>query len=96
MATKKTAAGGGGGGGGGDFPWPWSLIQGGPGDDPTPFPMSLKAVPVMIRDLVGRQLRVVRFGDAVTQDVMPGRVSIFLGEDGCVADIWVEPELPTG
>lgn len=92
MATKKKAAGG---GGGGDFPWPWSLIQGGPGDDPIPFPMSLKAVPLTIRDLIGRQLRVVKFGDALTQDVMPGRVTIFLGEDGRVADIWVEPERPT-
>jgi hypothetical protein len=59
--------------------WPWKLSEQVPAD-----------VPLTIRELVGRPLRVVKFGDVVTQEYIPGRVTIYLSERGLVADVAVE------
>ncbi|WP_330113967.1 hypothetical protein SA496_14435 [Pseudomonas sp. JS3066] len=83
---------GNGGDGGGDIIWPWSKIG---GDDFTPWPASLLAdAPTLIKDLKGRKCRVVCVGDRVDQGSEPGRVTIFL-KDGRIADIVLEPGLPT-
>lgn len=59
--------------------WPWKLSEQIPAE-----------VPLTIRDLIGRPLRVVKFGDMVTQEYIPGRVTIHLSERGLVADVAVE------
>lgn len=59
--------------------WPWKLSEQLPTE-----------VPLTIRDLIGRPLRVVKFGDVVTQEYIPGRVTIYLSERSLVADVAVE------
>ncbi|WP_447789403.1 I78 family peptidase inhibitor [Pseudomonas farris] len=78
-------SGSGGGDGGGDFQWPWGDLR------PVPFPLT--SVPVMIKELIGRKCRVLSKGDMVTQEIEPGRVNIFLGDNGRIVDIYLEPDL---
>jgi|LakWasMeta1_LOW4_FD_contig_21_3021362_length_293_multi_7_in_0_out_0_1 hypothetical protein len=59
-------------------PWPWSLVN----------------APVSVKDLVGRPCRVVRPGDAVTQELLPGRITIYLDDQSKISDICFEPERP--
>lgn len=74
------------------IPWPWSK---GRGDEPiVPWPSSLASVPTTIKDLIGRKCRVVQYGDAVTQEYESGRITIFLNEDGRIADIFFEQDRP--
>lgn len=73
-----------GGDGGGDVPWPWDYR-------PVPFPLS--NAPISIKDLIGRACRVVRQGDVVTQEIEPGRVTIFLSESGRIEEVYCDPEL---
>jgi len=68
--------------GGGDA-WPWSVKQ---------VPQS---VPMSLRDIIGRTVRVLRPGDHATQEVMPGRVTIYLDDKGRVTDVAVEPGFDT-
>ena len=49
-----------------------------------------KGVPLSIRDLVGRVLRVVGNGNVVTQEYVAGRVTIYKTEDGRIGSISVE------
>lgn len=75
---------GGTGDGGGSHVWPWSNTR------PVPFPLS--GVPTTIKDLIGRKCRVVRAGDAVTEKIEPGRITIFLNESGCIIDLYLDPD----
>lgn len=64
---------------------------------PTPWPfvagaVSLVRAPILISDMKGKRIRVVKYGDSVTAEKMPGRVTIFLNEDGVVADVFYELE----
>lgn len=59
--------------------WPWSVKQ---------VPQS---VPVSLRDIIGRTVRVLRPGDHATQEIMPGRVTIYLDDNNRVTDVAVEP-----
>lgn len=65
---------------GGVDAWPWSVKQQVP-----------QSVPVSLRDIIGRTVRVLRPGDRATQEVMPGRVTIYLDDKGRVTDVVVEP-----
>lgn len=64
---------------GGDY-LPWSL-------DKLP-----KGVPLSIRDLTGRILRVVEHGNVVTQQYVAGRVTIYKTADGRIRTIEVEAD----
>ncbi|WP_124832928.1 I78 family peptidase inhibitor [Burkholderia sp. Bp9031] len=75
-----------------DPPWP---VNARAGDDRwTHWPWSYKTAPALIKDLIGRPVRVVKVGDAVTQDVVPGRVTVMVGTDGRIDDILVDASLP--
>lgn len=63
--------------GGGDY-WPWST-------DRLP-----KGVPLSIRDIAGRVLRVVKYGQTVTGEHIPGRVTIYKTKDGRIESILIE------
>jgi peroxiredoxin len=76
----------GGDNGGGSHPWPWS--------DPIPWPLSLTDAPFTIKDLIGRKCRVVKFGDAVTEEYEPGRVTFLLDQEGRIANVYFEQEKP--
>jgi hypothetical protein len=51
-----------------------------------------KSAPLSIRDLVGRILRVVEDGQVVTQEYIPGRVTIYKTKDGRIGSISVEAD----
>jgi hypothetical protein len=74
----------GGGDGGGSHVWPWKDNR------PVPFPLS--GIPMTIKDLIGRKCRLVRYGDSTTADIEPGRITVFLNEDGRIQDIYLDPE----
>jgi hypothetical protein len=62
------------------------------GDRFVPWPWSLLNIPVSIKDLVGRPCRVIRPGEVIPHDYVPGRVSIYLDDQSMITDIRVEPE----
>lgn len=49
-----------------------------------------RSLPLTLRDLAGRRIRVVPFGALITQDFVAGRVTIFLNQAGLVRDVVVE------
>ncbi len=57
-------------------------------------PWSYKSTPALIRDLIGHPFRAVKVGDAVTQEIVPGRVTVVVRDDGRIDDIWIDPPLP--
>jgi hypothetical protein len=59
--------------------WPWSLID----------------MPVTIKDLIGRKVRVVRADDVVAADFEPGRITILVSENHEIEDIKIEPRTRT-
>ncbi|MWK59792.1 hypothetical protein GO594_27720 [Pseudomonas otitidis] len=77
--------------------WPWRLLAelGNIGPVDPPWPLSLGATPASIKELIGRKCRVVRKGDVLTQEHVPGRVTVFIDDDGRIADIFFESDLPT-
>ncbi len=40
------------------------------------------------RELILRQVRVIRPGDAITEDFRPDRINFDIGPDGTIARIW--------
>ncbi len=44
--------------------------------------------------LPGRRLRVVRPGEFATQDVQPGRLTLWLDDAGHIVDLRVDPATP--
>ncbi|MFM0058555.1 I78 family peptidase inhibitor [Paraburkholderia phytofirmans] len=81
----------GGGDGGGDIVWPWGLLQarlkaGIPSDDLS-VGLGIKDRPVLLRDLVGLECRIIRPGDFVTMDYRLNRANISLDKDGRIAQI---------
>ena len=40
------------------------------------------------RELILRQVRVIRPGDAITEDYRPGRINFDIGADEAIARIW--------
>jgi hypothetical protein len=70
--------------GGGSHPWPFADNR------PVPFPLS--GIPVTVKDLIGRKCRLVLYGDSVTADNEPGRITMFLNADGRIQDIYLDPE----
>lgn len=77
----------GGGDGGGSHPWPLS-------DPIVVWPSSLTDAPCTIKDLIGMKCRVVKFGDAVTEEYEPGRVTLLLDQEGRIANVYFEQEKP--
>lgn len=59
--------------------WPWKLSA----DLPN-------GIPVSLRDLIGRPIRVVAEGHAHTMDFVAGRVTIYLDKNGLAKEISVE------
>lgn len=61
------------------------------------FPWSIdvlpKGVPLSIRDLVGRSIRVVEHGHVVTQEYVPGRVTIYKTLTGRIRSISFEADV---
>lgn len=49
---------------------------------------STGATPVLIRELLGRTVRVYTTGDAITQDFRPERVNIEMSTNREIVDIW--------
>ncbi|WP_143010670.1 hypothetical protein [Cupriavidus necator] len=87
-------AGGGGDNKGGTTPWPFAGSGGGT-DNPSPWLQSFSQTPALIRELMGRPLRIIEYPDHATADKVPGRVTIFRDQESRIADIWVEADLPT-
>ncbi|WP_141441622.1 hypothetical protein [Delftia acidovorans] len=63
------------------FPWYWSGSN-------------KSKAPLLIGDLVGREVRFVKVGDAVTKDLRPGRVTIWHTPEYRIESIVVEPGDP--
>lgn len=88
---------------GGSNPWPWSVREQAAmlfGMPPIPvgvdtWPWSVRDIPVSVRDLLGRKVRIVRPGDVVTQEISPGRVTIAISDGSRIEDIRIEPGLQT-
>lgn len=51
------------------------------------FPLSVNNVPQTIKDLIGRQCRVIKLGGSITMDYNPNRVNIILDEKSHIKDI---------
>jgi hypothetical protein len=49
-----------------------------------------KSLPLTLRDLLGRRIRVVPHGGFITLEFIPGRVTVYLDEAGFVKDVVVE------
>ena len=61
------------------------------GGDGRPWPWSTEDIPVLVRELVGRRIRIAKVGDAVTQEYQPGRVTIYVNEQHRIGHIQIEP-----
>ncbi|WP_332859842.1 hypothetical protein [Janthinobacterium svalbardensis] len=59
--------------------WPWSVKEGIP-----------QGVPITLRDLIGRPVRIIKHGSARTMEFIAGRVTFLLDADGLVAEVQVE------
>ena len=46
--------------------------------------------PTLIQDLIGRRVRVVKPGDLITLELVPGRVTIHLTDDHRIEKIIIE------
>lgn len=46
-----------------------------------------------LSDFVGRKLRVVKPGEFITQEILPGRVTIYLDAEHQIERIKIDPEL---
>jgi hypothetical protein len=49
---------------------------------------SVGSTPILVRDLIGRPLRVYKAGDALTMDLIPERVNIRVDDSRRIAEIW--------
>ena len=67
-------------------------IEGGVDGFPWSIDVLTKGVPLSIRDLVGRSIRVVEHGHVVTQEYVPGRVTIYRTEEGRIRSISIEAD----
>lgn len=47
---------------------------------------------MQLNDMVGRKVRVVRFGDLVTPDIQPGRVTLYLDSDSRATHVHVDAQ----
>jgi hypothetical protein len=76
--------------------WPWMINLDG-GVDALPWSVHAvpRDVPLLLREIIGRKVRVVPFGSDVTQEIQPGRVTIYLNEQGRAFDVQVDPGLDT-
>jgi hypothetical protein len=63
-------------------PWPWLSLR---------FGISVQKHPVLVKDLIGRFVRVVNYGDPITYELIPGRVTI-IKKNGRIHDIQIEPD----
>lgn len=76
---------------------PWPLKAGTLTNDnrpvPWPWAVSSENIALLLSDLVGRQLRVS--SGSVSQEVVPGRVTILTNEAGHIVDIYVDPGRPS-
>jgi Peptidase inhibitor I78 family len=79
--------------GGPEVPFPWTLTPaaGAVATIPPHVAManslSIADKPSTIKELIGHPLRVIRPGDAVTFDYMPGRVNIVVDDHNIIQDI---------
>jgi len=68
--------------------------ENGLGNDPVPFPYSSLLWgnnPILIRELLGRIVRIIHKEDKITEECLPGRVNIYITEDQRISDIKIEP-----
>lgn len=73
--------------------WPSEEEMSGPGDDrPVPWPWTLKYSVWALKDLIGRKARVSR--GPVTQEIVPGRVTVIIDDEDRIVNIYVDPDLP--
>ncbi|NHZ66188.1 hypothetical protein [Massilia genomosp. 1] len=49
-----------------------------------------RSVPLTLRELTGRRVRVVPFGALITQEFIGGRVTIYLNQQNLVRNVVVE------
>jgi hypothetical protein len=49
-----------------------------------------RSVPLTLRELSGRRIRVVPFGALITQEFIAGRVTIYLNQQNLVRNVVVE------
>jgi len=75
---------------GGSHPWPWSTK----GDDWTPWPISRVIGLTALSELIGHTCRFVRLTDHVTEDIVPGRVTILLDDQDRIIEIYKDPNFP--
>ncbi|MBV8045686.1 MAG: hypothetical protein JO171_00920 [Paludibacterium sp.] len=61
------------------IPWPWQKAQ--------VSVRSLAKLPREIQDLIGLKLRVIRPGEMASEELVPGRVSIYVDSNGVIADV---------
>lgn len=85
--------------GGGSFTWPWRVTITSADASaqfnpiiPWPlaaevFPPSVKHIPALLQDLIGRQCRLLTPSSIVTEEYRPDRVNILVDDGGRITDI---------
>jgi len=79
--------------GGGSFTWPWQAqLEGADGSarhtlSGEQFPPSAQRMPVLLRDIVGLRVRLIRPGDVITDDYLFDRINLFEDASGRIVDI---------
>ncbi len=59
-----------------------------------PWPLSVKIMPTMIEELLGRKVRIVYPEDRITEEYQPGRITIYITEEHLISDIKSESDIP--
>ncbi|MEQ1096033.1 hypothetical protein [Acinetobacter johnsonii] len=55
-----------------------------------PWPFSVKIMPTLIEELLGRKVRIVYLEDSITEEHQPGCITIYITEDHLIYDIEIE------
>ncbi|RAS34069.1 hypothetical protein SAMN02745903_00192 [Pseudomonas sp. URMO17WK12:I5] len=71
-------------------PWPFARET-----DYTPWPISKALGPAVLSDLIGSKCRLVHLSDRVTEDIVPGRITILVDDKDRIIEIYKDPSLPT-
>lgn len=57
----------------------------------SPWPWSVKDLPMTVKDLIGRKCRIAHTGEAMAHEKSPGLITIYLDKEDKITDIVIEP-----
>lgn len=70
------------------IPWPWKDIDTGSLINALASLTEVGTQPIMLAEILGRRLRVIKEGDAVTMDWIPSRVNIVVNQESEISRIY--------